>query len=346
MDRTDRSIKEKLLLLLSSVIAAAVIPFAIFRAINEQWAIAVLDFSLVGASLGVFLHVYVNRETRGSGIVIALTGIAVALASLHLHGVSQVLWLYPALTAVFFLLDVRLAILVSALALGAATIVVLGTASTVAVFTMLLSASMSIVFAYAFSLTAKRQQMQLEQLAAVDPLTGAGNRRGMNDILDSVSALFHRSGIPCSILIFDIDHFKAINDTHGHVIGDNILVEVADLIGAHIRVSDSLHRYGGEEFIIVTENTLADGAAQEAEKLRALIDAHVFRSDIHLTVSFGVAELHRGEGRQGWLGRADQALFYAKNSGRNRVELAPPASDTAFTPPVAGETKVKIDAKL
>jgi len=140
-----------------------------------------------------------------------------------------------------------------------------------------------------------------------------------------VSALFHRAHIPCSILILDVDYFKKINDTHGHVTGDNILMEVADLISANTRPSENLYRYGGEEFTIVAENTKIDGALQLAEKLRELIDQHAFISNIHVTASFGVAEVQRSEGPQGWLGRADTALFKAKESGRNRVVLAAPA---------------------
>jgi hypothetical protein len=207
MTMMERSIKEQLLLLLSGVLAVAVTPFAIFQLANEQWAIAILDISVVCALVGLFLHVYVHRETRGSGIVIALTGIAASLASIHLLGASQILWLYPALTAVFLLLETRQAILITVLALAASTIVLWGALSTVALFTVSLTLLTNTLFAYAFSLTAKRQKIQLSNLAAVDPLTSAGNRRAQNDKLDAVSALFHRAGRPCSILILDIDHF-------------------------------------------------------------------------------------------------------------------------------------------
>lgn len=335
MTMTERSIKEKLLLLLSGVVVVAVTPFAIFRLANEQWTIAILDISIVCALVGLFLHVYVHRETRGSGIVLALTGIAASLAYIHLLGASQILWLYPALTAVFFLLELRRAILITVLALAAAAIVLWGTLPTLAFFTLSMTLLTNTLFAYAFSVTAKRQKIQLRQLASVDPLTSAGNRRAQNEKLDNVSALFHRARCPCSILILDIDHFKQINDTYGHVIGDRILIELADLISSNTRSSETLYRYGGEEFIIVAENTRVEDAALVAEKLRERIDSHCFDSDIHLSVSVGVAELHRGEGRQGWLGRADQALFGAKRSGRNRVALAQPAPDTAFVPRLA-----------
>ena len=114
------------------------------------------------------------------------------------------------------------------------------------------------------------------------------------------------------------------------MIGDSILVELADLISANTRASDTLYRYGGEEFIVVAENTQAVVASVLAEKLRERIASHTFVSNIEITISVGVAELHRGEGRKGWVDRADQALFSAKHAGRNRVSLAPTAPDTAF----------------
>ena len=326
----ERSIREKLLLLLSGITAIAVTPFALFRVASEQWALVILDMSIVCVLVGLFLHVYVNRETRGSAIVMALTGIAASLASMHLHGTSQILWLYPALTTVFFLLELKQAILISVLALAATAIVFWGEGSSIALFTLAATLLTNTLFAYAFSLTAKRQTSELSQLAAVDPLTSTGNRRAQNAKLDSVSAFFHRTRCPCSILILDIDHFKQVNDVHGHVVGDSILVELADLISANTRASDTLYRYGGEEFIVVAENTQAVVASVLAEKLRERIASHTFVSNIEITISVGVAELHRGEGRKGWVDRADQALFSAKHAGRNRVSLAPTAPDTAF----------------
>ena len=153
----------------------------------------------------------------------------------------------------------------------------------------------------------------------IDPLTGTGNRRAQNEKLDAANALFRRAEVPANILILDIDHFKKINDRHGHITGDDVLLEMADLIRANTRPTETLYRYGGEEFIIIAEHTALSGAAQLAEKLRRLIEQNTFSADIRLTVSFGVAELHRSEGRQGWLSRADDALFQAKNEGRNRV---------------------------
>lgn len=325
MTLAERSFKEKLLLSLSAAMVVAVIPFAIIRLASQEWAAGILDTVVIVLMLGLFTHVYFTHETQRAGIIMAVVFVAASIGLIRLMGVEEIYWLYPTLTALFFLLDARHAIILSAGTFGATLALLWNSMTFIELFTLSFTLVINILFAYLFALTARRQRTQLEHLANVDPLTGAGNRRAQNRKLDAVSALFHRAHIPCSILILDVDYFKRINDAHGHVVGDNILVEVADLISANTRPSENLYRYGGEEFTIVAENTRMEGAQQLAEKLRDLIDQHAFVSNIHVTASFGVAEVQRSEGPQGWLGRADTALFKAKERGRNRVVLAAPA---------------------
>jgi diguanylate cyclase (GGDEF)-like protein len=321
MAMMGRSFKEKLLLLLCAILAGAVMPFAIMRFRHEQWPAALLDTSVVCVMLGLFLHVYFTRETRIPGIVLSLIFTVAALGSMYLLGDGQIFWAYPALTAAFFLLKTRYAVLLSAVSLLAIEAMLWNSTPVPTIFTITLTLLTSMLAAYSFALTANRQRSRLRHLATVDPLTGTGNRRAQDEKLDTVNALFRRAQIPGSILILDIDHFKKINDTHGHIVGDDVLVEIADLIRANTRPTETLYRYGGEEFIVIAEQTGLDGAGQLAEKLRQLIEQKTFVSDIRLTTSFGVAELHRSEGRQGWLSRADGALFKAKKEGRNRVVL-------------------------
>jgi len=321
---TGRSFKEKLLLLLCAILAVAVTPFAIMRFRHEQWPAALLDISIVCVMLGLFLHVYFTRETRGPGIVLSLIFTVAALGSMFLLGNDQIYWAYPALTAAFFLLKTRYAALLSAVSLLAIEAMLWNSTPPAVIFTISLTLLTSMLFAYAFAVTASNQRSRLRHLATVDPLTGTGNRRAQNEKLDTVNALFRRAQVPGSILILDIDYFKKINDTHGHIVGDDVLVEVADLIRANTRPTETLYRYGGEEFIVIAEHTDLEGAAQLAEKLRRLIEQKTFVSGIRLTMSFGVAELHRSEGRQGWLSRADGALLRAKKEGRNRVVLDVP----------------------
>jgi curli biogenesis system outer membrane secretion channel CsgG len=256
-----RSFQEILLLLLTAILAAAVAPFAVFRLIDQQWATAILDFSIVVIMFGLFLHVYFTRETKVPGFVVALTFIAAALGSLHLQGIAQLYWLYYALTAAFFLLSATYAMLLGSVALQAIWVMLWGSVTPLALFSVSLTLLTNIFFAYSFALTAKRQTSALEQLATVDPLTGAGNRRAQNRKLDAMSAMFRRNHTAVSVLILDMDHFKKINDTHGHIIGDEILVELADLIRESIRPTDNLYRYGSEEFIVMTSRLLLTSLA-------------------------------------------------------------------------------------
>lgn len=322
---TGRSFKEKLLLLLTAILAVAVTPFAIMRFRHEQWAAALLDTSVVCVMLGLFLHVYFTRATRGPGIILSLIFTVAALGSIFLLGNGQVYWAYPALTAAFFLLKTRYAAALSVVSLLAIEAMLWSTTSPAAIFTISLTLLTSMLFAYSFAVTASNQRSRLRHLATVDPLTGTGNRRAQNEKLDTVNALFRRAQVPGSILILDIDYFKKINDTHGHIVGDDVLVELADLVRANTRPTETLYRYGGEEFIVIAEHTALKGAGQLAEKLRGLIEQKTFASGIRLTTSFGVAELQRSEGRQGWLNRADGALLRAKSKGRNRVVSDVPA---------------------
>src|SRR5690606_19009123 len=106
-------------------------------------------------------------------------------------------------------------------------------------------------FAFAFSVLNNRQQEQLLQLATRDPLTGAGNRRAFLSKLGQVISTFERTGVPSSLILFDVDNFKSINDAHGHTAGDEILRRISHRIESRIRLTDSLYRIGGEEFVVV-----------------------------------------------------------------------------------------------
>jgi diguanylate cyclase (GGDEF)-like protein len=318
----ERSIKELLLLRLSGVIAIALVPFAYLRMLESQWTMAYVDLGIVCIMSLLFLFVYVSRRVRTAGVFLALGFVSAALMTTLLLGVSHVFWAYPALIVAFFMLDTR-----HAMILGVGFVVCfLGVLSKdlplLNLATVSLTLVVTILLANAFSLTSRRQQSALRDMASVDPLTGVGNRRAQNQKIDSVTAIYRRSCSPASLLILDIDYFKKINDLHGHVMGDQVLVEIADHIRKCTRATETLYRYGGEEFVVVAEQTGLDAAVILAEKLRDTIEQRTFTCGIKLTVSIGVSQLQNSEGRQSWLGRADGALFQAKGKGRNQVVLA------------------------
>lgn len=163
---------------------------------------------------------------------------------------------------------------------------------------------------------------ELNQLATTDALTGAWNRRQFEQVAAIEIAEAHRFGEPLSLLLFDIDHVKEINDRHGHQAGDRVLIELTQLVQRHLRASDVLTRWGGEEFTVMMSRCTADDATRLAEILRGLVAAWSFPEVGVVTISFGVAELGPQETLDAWLKRVDNALYTAKEAGRGCVCLA------------------------
>ena len=163
------------------------------------------------------------------------------------------------------------------------------------------------------------------EFAVTDALTGLNNRRYLDTHLATLVDRSNRRGRPLSVLITDIDHFKFINDTHGHEGGDDVLRDFARRVRGAVRGADLACRYGGEEFVVVMPDTTADIAAQVAERLREAVAAAPFKisatgAAATVTTSVGIATLEAdGEGADALLRRADKALYQAKNNGRNRV---------------------------
>jgi diguanylate cyclase (GGDEF)-like protein len=163
----------------------------------------------------------------------------------------------------------------------------------------------------------------MSQMAYTDPLTHIYNRLHFGHFLESEIDRVERYGNTFSIIFFDIDDFKEINDEYGHLVGDEVLEEMTDVIKKANRSADIFARYGGEEFIIMTPATGIDGARQHAERLRIDIEKHEFLNVGTLRCSFGVTEYKRGEDNlPSLIKRADSALYKAKTQGKNRVETS------------------------
>jgi diguanylate cyclase (GGDEF)-like protein len=161
---------------------------------------------------------------------------------------------------------------------------------------------------------------RLEELATTDQLTGAYNRRKFEEIASEEIKRADRYELPLSLIAFDIDFFKRVNDVFGHLNGDMVLRDVTAMVRGDIRESDALVRWGGEEFIVLSPETGLDEAVEQAEKIRRKIAAHRFGEVGSITVSLGVAGYRAGEEIDSLIKRADDALYSAKSNGRNRVE--------------------------
>jgi diguanylate cyclase (GGDEF)-like protein len=167
--------------------------------------------------------------------------------------------------------------------------------------------------------------------AATDALTGLATRRAGRDALEREVQRATRYGRPLSLILFDLDRFKAVNDRYGHAAGDRVLRSIARLALKTVRDTDLVARWGGEEFLVICTETGQDEAVRLAERLRRRIaHLHVARRRM-VTASFGVAAFARGEEAPALAERADQALYRAKRGGRNRVVSLPPPDQRSRT---------------
>ncbi len=172
-------------------------------------------------------------------------------------------------------------------------------------------------------------ELGLRELVATDVLTGAASRRHLMLELERRGAEAKRHGVSLSILMLDVDHFKDVNDRHGHQVGDRVLATLSARCSEHLRASDLLGRYGGEEFVVVCPNTGRTGAERLATRLRDAVREAPLTDAVSVTVSIGVATWGRsGTSADALLHAADTALYRAKSTGRDRVVLADPPRES------------------
>ncbi|MCF1184063.1 GGDEF domain-containing protein [Marichromatium gracile] len=164
----------------------------------------------------------------------------------------------------------------------------------------------------------RRAERDIRYLAEHDPLTGLLNRHVVEALFERESARARRHHLQLSIIIFDIDHFKRVNDQHGHDCGDRVLRQLAGLVSRHVRASDYLVRWGGEEFLVLSTHTDLAMARALVEKLRRLVATHDFGLPQSVTISLGVCACSPGDGLERCVSCADAAMYRAKRAGRNR----------------------------
>ncbi len=172
----------------------------------------------------------------------------------------------------------------------------------------------------------RRANAELTDLAMVDSLTELKNPRFVNEYLAQVLPNSARYGEPLSLLMIDLDHFKKVNDTYGHLVGNDVLKELAGILRLQARQADAVCRYGGEEFLLICPNTPIAAASSLAERLRVAVSCFDFPGvPWPITVSIGIAtyEAKRDRDSNALIARADSALYLAKNEGRNTIREAP-----------------------
>lgn len=192
-------------------------------------------------------------------------------------------------------------------------------------FNLLICGLITIVVVTATAYTISLYQEKLERIASFDKLTGMLNRQAFGIVFDQVMRDVERARDPLCVLLMDLDHFKHINDTLGHPVGDRVLEEVAEVIRASLRKGDPCCRWGGEEFLVLLRHCDEEDATRLGDKLRDRVAESTFvpdAPDVRVTLSLGIAQYRPGEGTPVFVARADAALYAAKSKGRNRTECA------------------------
>ncbi len=308
-----------LITLFATITALGMAPFAARRFALGQTTAGIADLLILLCICAGAIYARLTGRTTGAAVFLALTYSIGCVAIAHIADFASVLWVYPALVANFLLCSRSTALAISALTIAgiAMSDIALPGAETKLAFAA--TATVVGLFSFIFASRAAAQHAQLEAMALRDPLTGASNRRGMESELHVAIAASLRSGLPLGLLVFDIDHFKQINDDFGHDAGDEVLVRLAELVRGITRAGDRFFRIGGEEFCLLIPGATVAILEQVAEKLRQAVERQLAYRGRRVTISVGGAPYVRGEAPTDWLARADAAMYEAKRAGRNHV---------------------------
>lgn len=306
------------------------LPFALYRFSLGDYALSAVEFIGIGIMGGLIYQGWQEDKIQYLSELLVACYTVILFLALHLKGGQIYFWVFPVILATYFLLPSTTAVQMNIMCvLGTVPILIPKLTSEVIMSfypTMILLG----FFGYIFSYRTERQNAELRKLATEDALTHVENRRSLNDKVQAIIEGKTSSDHQRSMLLFDLDHFKMINDTYGHPVGDQILVSIAETVKANIRITDHIYRYGGEEFVIIANNTSLGNAGQLADFIRGVIEKDPFLAKFKVTISLGVAELSEVDDEESWLHRADVALYEAKSAGRNTVFLAEPTEHNQY----------------
>jgi diguanylate cyclase (GGDEF)-like protein len=304
----------------SLIAALIVIPFTINNFIQDRFVMG-LATSLVAVACAVnvwyglcgkynlFLNTYLLTTVGGLTVVYVMIK----------FGSTGSYWPLLLIPAYYFLLPERRAWIVSLLNV----LVIIPIAWSVMEFPSAIRFSAVLVGVSLFAFTSMREinilHRQLKEQAVKDKLTGLYNRSLLESSLRQAIAQNKRSGIPMSLIAFDIDDFKAINDNLGHAMGDKVLIGLGDLLKKRIRGSDMVFRIGGEEFLILIHNTDEIQGANLAEDIRQEVEQMDLIPNQQVTISVGISRLKEGMSTNAWMKACDEKMYRAKDEGRNLV---------------------------
>ena len=306
-------------------------PYAAYRLLKGNYLVGIADVMIVLSTVGAVVFAWVTGNTIRAGLYLCCVFTCLAtLIAINL-GVNGLFWIYPLILFNFFMVSPGKASIATCLVLAGLVSHALWQPGSVFeshyqmgsfLVTTLMACILTLVFAYRTQI----QREQLQILAIQDGLTGARNRRAMDADLEIAAARKRRHDKPQALLVMDLDHFKQINDRFGHHAGDQVLIDFVRLIKRTSRQEDLLYRFGGEEFLLLLQDTDLSGLQSAAAQLHQQVHRGLQGPGGPVTVSIGGAVLQPNESWSSWLQRADRCLYQAKSSGRDRIIIDTPES--------------------
>jgi diguanylate cyclase (GGDEF)-like protein len=322
--RLQNDFRLSIIMVFGGVAVFAITPFAVLRFSQGQWLAGVVDAAIAVGIIVPTVYAWRGGRLDLAGLCISLTTTIGALLIVGIIGELGVLWLYPTLLSIFFIVRPRTAGTIALLATAALQGLPEAFGSLTQRVTVTVTLLLVALNALIFALRTAMQRRALAQIATLDPLTGARNRRAMEEEVAIALNAHQRTGRPVTLALLDLDHFKRVNDRHGHEAGDQLLCRFVDLVRRSTRATDRLFRFGGEEFVLLMEHTDEIGALRAFANLQRHIHEELRAGGEPVTVSMGAAVLRHGENRDAWFARADAALYRAKQDGRDRLVLDGP----------------------
>ena len=321
--RLDNRTHAEVLILIACILGSlAIAPFTVYRFLVGDYLMAAIDVVLCTVTFSLFTYVWFTRKHKAAGSLICILYLAAAIAVVYVNGPTAVYWAYPATVGCFCVVNTRLAMILSGTTIVTLFTIIYGQIPLEQLLEIFTSLTLLCGFSYVFNDSVHRQRKLLSTLAARDALTGTWNRRALDESLIQTTSSNNRSPLTASLIILDLDHFKNINDTYGHDVGDKILIGISEVIKESIRLSDRLFRYGGEEFVVIADGANLENAAILAESIRKKVENSQLLKKEKVTISLGVASLKAGQNPETWIKLADEALYEAKRTGRNKFCLA------------------------
>ena len=291
-------------------------PFAIY---HLMWGNPLVSLLLAPVIVLQSISLYLLRKKGFNPWIALFLAVIQMAATVLIHvkiGLQASFWIFASAVANYYIVDRYQALTINVAACAISAWMAFESAEMA--FRFSAAFGMINVFLFAFSAQLDKKNRELDRMLTVDPLTRAGNRTALEEALRRVQSQYARAQIPATVIMLDLDNFKQINDSQGHTAGDQVLRRMSWLILSRLRPTDTLYRFGGEEFIVITENTSMHQAAYLAEDIRKIIEA-----EGGLTISAGLAELRADESTDQLINRADRALYKAKSMGRNWVCFDP-----------------------